>query len=85
LQRSPGYVVVRHGRHCGFSIVYRSALGSNALRAAMLAGLLSDRDRELAGVVVIRTADDLVRHDVLDHARLLIGHVLGAPGSQPAA
>lgn len=76
LQRVPGYIVARHGRHCCFCVEFRSRLSAEALRGQMLAGIARDQDRELADVVILRESTDLDRHDVLAYARLVAGSVL---------
>lgn len=76
LQRLPGYLVARLGRHCCLCAEFRSMLGAEDLRRQMLAGAARDEARELADVVIIRDEHDLARHAMLDHARLVIGSVL---------
>jgi 8-oxo-dGTP pyrophosphatase MutT (NUDIX family) len=76
LHRRPGYLVGRHGRHCCFCIAYRATLGSEELRRTMLAGAERDTEREIADVIIVRNTADLARHDVIDHARLLIADAL---------
>ena len=76
LNRRPGYLVVRHGRHCCFCIAYRATLAAEELRREMLAGAALDTEREVADVIVIRDMDDLSQHSVVDHARLLIANAL---------
>jgi len=76
LYRRPGYLVARHGHRCCFCIAYRAALGSEELRGKMLAGAERDTEHEVADVIIIRDMADLARHDVIDHARLLITDAL---------
>lgn len=80
LQRAPGFIVARRGRYCCFCVEFRSPLGAAELRDEMLSGARRDTDGELADVIVIRDESDLVRHDVIDHARLVIGSALARGG-----
>ncbi|MGE0700067.1 MAG: NUDIX hydrolase [Hyphomicrobiaceae bacterium] len=76
LQRSPGAIVVRHGRYCCFAVEYRSPLSSEKLVTAMTQAARSRGDGELSGLVVARTADDLAGQDALPHASFLVARVL---------
>ncbi len=77
LARMPGYIVARHGRHCCFAIEYRSPLTAAALLDRVRSSFAATADGELTELLAIASADDLARHDVLDHARFLVSHVLG--------
>jgi len=85
LQRLPGYLVARHGRHCCFAIEWHSELPAAALVDRMHRGLAEDPDRELVEILVVREPADLERYDVLSHARFVIAHVLGGQPPGPVA
>lgn len=78
LHRTPGYFVVRSGRHCCFAIAFQSPLAATELRDLMAEGAARDLDREIAEVVVIRNAHDVAQNQVLPHAERLITSLLSA-------
>jgi 8-oxo-dGTP pyrophosphatase MutT (NUDIX family) len=83
LQRVPGYYVLRYGHRCSFVIEYRAPLDAATLRARMLDGIKRDQEGELVDIIIVDRASEIDHLPILEHARFLLHHVLGARHDAP--
>jgi 8-oxo-dGTP pyrophosphatase MutT (NUDIX family) len=78
LERTPGYVLTISGRRVAIAIEWRSPLNAHALRERILAHIRSEREPELADVVIVRSAADIGNPPVQDYAVSMLRLVMPA-------
>mgnify|MGYP001397614151 CR=1 FL=1 len=76
LTRAAGTIVALHGRHCCLATEFVSPLDSVSLARTIRDRASGEADGELAEIAFVRSASDLDRLDLLDHARFVIASVL---------
>lgn len=78
LARAPGYLVTTSGPHVSIAVEWRSALGSDALKACILEYVRQQQVPELADVVIVRSRSDISAHTIPDYAKVLLRALLAA-------
>lgn len=76
LERRPGYVVARHGRHCCFAIEYRALETAAEITQRFARAHTGNTDGELTALLAARSPEDLQRIGALPHARHLCHAIL---------
>jgi ADP-ribose pyrophosphatase YjhB (NUDIX family) len=76
LERRPGYMVARHGRHCSLAIEYRTRETAAEITDRFARGRAGSTDGELTALHAARSLQDLERIGALPHARHLCHAIL---------
>lgn len=76
LERVPGVLVARHGRHCSFATEWRSSLSSGLMLQRLREQMARQGDQEMRDIELVRTVAELHGRDVIGYAGLIVRNLL---------